>query len=306
MTTIKEQYQVLLYYNYVDISDEDLTCYEHLAFCKALGLLGRIYISSEGINGTCAGTREQIKKYQRYMKKHPLFQDTEFKCENSDFLPFRKMFVRTRPEIVASDLFDEVSPNKDTGTHLSPGKFHDMLQNDPDVVAFDARNDYEWKIGTFEGAVTPDIANFRELKNKVDNGEYDYLKEKKLLMFCTGGIRCEKASAYFKKKGFSDVYQLDGGIIKYGQTIKEEDRLYKGKCFVFDDRLATPITQDVLTTCEHCDTSCDRYLNCTNLQCNKLFLCCEACKESKGHACTTECALHPRERWYREDVSIHT
>lgn len=301
-TSPQAPYQVLLYYKYVTVENPELTCYEHLMVCKSLGLLGRIYISHEGINGTCAGTPEQVQKYQRYMKRHPLFADTAFKIDDSDFLPFRKMFVRTRPELAASDLFNTVDPHTEGGKHLSPAKFHEMIENDPDVVLFDARNNYESRIGTFEGAITPDIKNFRDLKDKIE--DYEDLKDKKLLMFCTGGIRCEKASALFKKNGFKDVYQLEGGIVTYGKKIDKEESKYKGKCFVFDDRISVPITEEVLTGCDHCGVSCDRYLNCTNVACNKLFICCDACVEPHNHACSAECAKNPRPQWKRGDQKV--
>lgn len=298
----KSAYRVLLYYKYVPITDPHTVVYDHLMICKSIGLLGRIYISEEGINGTCAGTEEQMKKYLRYMNRHPLFKETEFKVDRSDFIPFRKMFVRYRPELAASDLFDSVDPSRETGVHLSPERFHEMAKNDPDAVLFDARNLYEARIGTFENAIVPEIHNFRELKGKLK--EYEHLKDKKLMMFCTGGIRCEKASALFKKEGFKNVYQLHGGIVTYGKKINKTESLYKGKCFVFDDRLAVPITDDVVSDCDHCGVECDRYLNCTNPECNKLFVCCDTCKVTHKHACSTDCGKNPRVRWKREDVSV--
>lgn len=298
----KTPYYVLLYYKYTPIENADLTCYEHRMICKTLGLLGRIYISHEGINGTCAGTLEQVKAYQRYMNQHPLFAGTEFKRDLCDTIPFRKMFVRTRPELAASDLFDNVDPLTEAGTHLSPKEFHEMIEKDPDVVLFDARNNYESRIGTFEGAITPDIDKFRDLQDVVE--DYADLKDKKLLMFCTGGIRCEKASALFKQNGFKNVYQLDGGIVTYGKKIPKSESKYKGKCFVFDDRISVPITDDVMAACDHCGVACDRYLNCTNADCNKLFLCCEACKVEHNHACSGPCGDNPRASWKRSDQTV--
>ncbi|MFN7161329.1 MAG: rhodanese-related sulfurtransferase [Candidatus Gracilibacteria bacterium] len=297
-----KEIKVLLYYNYVKVENPELTTYEHLSVCKALGLLGRIYIAHEGINGTCAGPADQVDKYIKYMRKHPLFADTEFKVDYADESPFRKIFVRVRPELAALDRPD-LDPRKDGGKHLSPKEFHEMLLNDPDAIAFDGRNNYEAAIGKFENAVTPDVANFRDLPKALD--QYEEIKEKKILMYCTGGIRCEKASALLKEQGFKNVYQLKGGIIRYSQEIPEEESLYKGKCFVFDDRIAVPVTKDVLTECTHCDTACDRYLNCTNAECNKLFVCCDACKETHHHACSEECAKTPRKEWKRQDMAMN-
>lgn len=298
-----EDFKILLYYKYVNVENTELTTYEHLSVCKALGLLGRIYIATEGMNGTCAGTSGQVDKYIKYMRKHPLFNEIEFKVDYAASMPFRKLFVRVRPELAALDRPD-LDPKKDTGTHLSPRAFHDMLLNDPDAIAFDGRNNYEAAIGKFTNAITPDIANFRDLPDALN--QYEDIKDKKILMYCTGGIRCEKASTLLKEQGFKNVYQLKGGIIKYGQEIPESESLYKGKCFVFDDRIAVPITQDILSTCTHCDTACDRYLNCTNASCNKLFLCCDACNETHQHACSKSCSLTPRSTWKREDTVVAT
>lgn len=292
-------YTVLLYYKYVPVPDLETTVYDHLNVCKALNLLGRIYIAKEGINGTCAGHYDDIKKYMKYMKGHPLFQGTEFKLDYAAQNPFRKLFVRTRPEIVASDLDPTIDPLRDTGRHLSPQAFHEMLQKEDDYVLLDMRNTYESAIGKFEQAIPVATENFRDLPKVMD--QFADYKDKKVLMYCTGGIRCEKASAYFKREGFKDVYQLHGGIINYAAKIPKEERLFKGKCFVFDDRLAVPITDDVLTTCHHCGTASDRYLNCTNLTCNELFLCCDSCRDTHNHACSAECAKHPRNEWKRPD-----
>ena len=294
-------YAVLLYYKFIDIADPHTVVYDHLTVCKNLNLLGRIYISEEGINGTCSGKIEDLEKYLKYMKKHPLFEDIKFKIDYTDNHAFRKIFVRYRPEIVASDLFDAIHP-REGGKHLSPAQWQEMAKNDPDAVMFDARNNYESVIGTFEGAVLPNTERFRDLKDMVEEGKFDDLKDKKLMMFCTGGIRCEKISAYFKKKGFQNVYQLDGGIVSYAKKIPEEERLFKGKCFVFDDRIAVPITKDVLSECYHCGEACDRYLNCTNAECNELFLCCDDCEVILGHACSESCAAQPRAEWKRKDL----
>lgn len=299
-THVKE-YKVLLYYNYVKVENPELTVYEHLAVCKFLGLKGRIYIAKEGINGTCSGPADQVNKYITYMRRHPLFKETAFKVDYEDTCPFRKIFVRVRPEVVASDL-GEIDVKAEGGKHLSPREFHDMIKNDPDVVVFDGRNNYEAKIGKFKNAITPDIENFRDLPQALD--QYADLKDKKILMYCTGGIRCEKASVLLKRNGFKDVYQLSGGIVTYGKVIPKEESLYEGKCFVFDDRIAVSITDDVLTACTHCEVSCDRYLNCTNADCNKLYTCCDVCKDTHAHACSEECKKYPRKSWNREDVAM--
>ncbi|MBP9855087.1 MAG: rhodanese-related sulfurtransferase [Candidatus Omnitrophica bacterium] len=303
-------YKVILYYNFVAIIDPEQFCREHKKVCQSLNLFGRIYIAAEGINGTLSGTPEQIESYKNYLLTTKGFERTEFKEENSDYVPFVKLVVKTRPEIVTLKTNEKFDVQKDTGNHLSPRQWKEILESDEEYVLLDIRNDYESKIGYFEGAVRPDEKNFYDFPTWLDKTEFD--KNKKILMYCTGGIRCEKFSALMKKKGYQDVNQLHGGIINYAKEIGGDH--FKGKCFVFDDRLAVPIEknqQEPLSRCEITGQPSDQYLNCSNPDCNRLFICsregalkyegccCQACMESpRKRPQDLENIYSPTRKWY--------
>lgn len=278
------KYTVLLYYKYIDVGQPEKERQAQLNICRQLGLKGRILIGSEGINGTVAGTKEATDQYISYMNGHESFRDIDFKVDQTDIDSFPRLRVKTRPEIVALNSNDEVTADKGA-VKLSPEEFHKMVSEE-NVILFDARNNFESAIGKFRNAVTPDIEHFRELPKALD--EYEDLKDKKIVTYCTGGIRCEKASALMKQKGFKDVYQLEGGIIKYGQQYP--DGYFQGKCFVFDERMSVAFTDNpqVLGSCIHCEEATDSYLNCGDPNCNKLILVCDSC-QAKTHFCSKEC-----------------
>jgi len=288
-------YKVILYYNFVLIKDPEQFCREHKRACQTLNLFGRIYIASEGINGTLSGTHEQIESYKNFLLALDGFVNTEFKEDDSDYVPFVKLVVKTRPEIVTLKTNEKFDIQKDGGNHLSPAQWKEVLDSNEEYILLDIRNDYESKIGHFEGAIRPDEKNFYDFPTWLDKTELD--KNKKVLMYCTGGIRCEKFSALMKKKGFKDVNQLHGGIINYAKEIG--DAHFQGKCFVFDDRLAVPIQKDQqepLTKCEITGQPCDSYLNCANPDCNRLFICSpEGALKYEG-GCCLECMQSPRKR----------
>lgn len=282
-------YTVLLYYRYVAIPDPEAEREIQVRLCSGLGLKGRILIGSEGINGTVAGTKEATQSYREAMDARPLMRGIDYKVNTSQQLPFPRLRVRVRSEIVA--LGETVDLN-DTANHLSPEEFNQLIQ-DPSVVLFDARNNYESAIGKFEGAITPDIGLFRELPAVLDT--YDSLRDKKIVTYCTGGIRCEKASALMKQHGFTNVYQLDGGIIKYAQTYPQG--AFQGECFVFDDRMKVSFREDpeLLGACLHCKTPTNDYYNCGYKPCNRLILLCEGCNPDDP-VCSVECRAKMRLR----------
>ncbi|MEX0608072.1 MAG: rhodanese-related sulfurtransferase [Balneolaceae bacterium] len=301
-------FQVILYYNFKPIQAPDHFCKEHKSFCKELGLRGRIYISGEGINGTAAGTKEQIEQYQNYLWSLPGFEDTEFKTEESDYIPFAKLICKVRDEIVALHV-DDVNP-KNGGKHLAPNEWRKVMESNEDYVMIDVRNNYESKIGHFKGALTPDLENFYDFPQWLDAAGIP--KEKKVLMYCTGGIRCEKFSVIMKDKGWEDVNQLHGGILKYA---KEEDgEHFEGKCFVFDDRLVVPVNPkdlEPIARCEITGKPADTYINCANMECNRLFVCSEEGAHIMNGCCSQECkesdytrpfdpenAFRPFRKWY--------
>lgn len=211
----QQNYQILLYYKFVQIPDPEAFKDEHLQYCKDLGLKGRILIASEGINGTVSGTIEQTEQYMQDMHANPLFADMVFKIDPSEGHAFKKMFVRHREELVTFRVEDELDPNEISGKRLSPQEFFEHLQRD-DVIVIDGRNDYEYDIGHFRNAIRPEVQSFREFPEWIRENLSEH-KDKTILTYCTGGIRCEKLTGFMLKEGFKDVAQLEGGIVTYGK-----------------------------------------------------------------------------------------
>lgn len=294
----QKPYRILLYYKYVPIEDHEQFAAEHLKFCKELGLKGRILVAKEGINGTVSGTVEQTQAYMDHMHQDPRFSDLWFKIDESDHHAFKKMFVRPKDEIVTFRLEDDVNPNELTGNRLSPKEFMEALQQE-DVIVIDGRNDYEYEIGHFRGAIRPDVKAFREFPDWIRDNLSQF-KDKKVLTYCTGGIRCEKLSGFLLKEGFQDVNQLEGGIVTYGKDPEVKGQLFDGKCYVFDERISIPINQIekvVVGKCHHCGQAEDRYVNCANPECNLQHICCEECEEKHRRSCCEECLEHPLNRY---------
>lgn len=273
---------VLLYYKYVEIADPEQEMKAHRQLCESLNLRGRIFIGSEGINGTVAGSKEAIEAYCKSMNEHPLFRGIQYKVSYADHNPFPKMRIKVRSEVVTLEAPVDL---KNTAPRLTPEEFNKMIQ-DPNVVLFDARNNYESAIGKFKNAVTPDIKLFKDLPAALD--QYEELKDKTVVTYCTGGIRCEKASALMREKGFKDVYQLDGGIVTYAEQFP--DGAWEGDCFVFDDRMKVSFKDhpELLGTCIACGDGTNDYYNCAYKPCNKLSLICSDCKLTTGF-CSTDC-----------------
>ncbi len=298
----EKDYRVLLYYKYVPIENSEEYTEEHLTFCKELGLKGRILVADEGINGTVSGTVEQTQKYIDTMHADPRFEDMEFKIDEADGHAFKKMHVRHRPEIVSLRLGEEdIDPNEITGEYLEPKEFYEELQRD-DVVVLDARNDYEYDLGHFRGAIRPDIRSFRELPDWVKENR-EKLEGKRVLTYCTGGIRCEKFSGWLKKEGFDDVGQLHGGIVTYGKDPEVKGELWDGKCYVFDERISVPVNQVehvVVGRDYFTGEPCERYVNCANPECNEQIIMSEENEHFYLRSCSHECRVHPRNRYVIE------
>lgn len=298
---MSKKYRVLLYYQYVTIDDPEQFAEQHLKFCKDLGLKGRILVAKEGINGTVSGTIEQTDKYMEIMRKDSRFADIVFKIDEADKHAFKKMHVRPRKELVTLRLKDDVDPREITGKYLSPKEFYEAMQDDNTVV-LDARNDYEYDLGHFRGAIRPDIKTFRELPDWVESNR-EYLEGKKILTYCTGGIRCEKFSGWLLKQGFDDVSQLHGGIVTYGKDPEVQGELWDGKCYVFDERISVPVNhkEHVIVGRDYFDGEpCERYVNCANPECNRQFLCSEENEHKYMRSCTHECRVHPRNLYIKE------
>ncbi len=295
-------YQVLLYYKYIQIDDPEAYALEHRALCEDIGVKGRIHVAFEGINGTVSGTIEQTEQYMIAMHQDVRFSDVVFKIEESDEHAFKKLKVKVKPEIVHLNLEDDVDPNALTGKHLSPKEFFEAMQDD-DVIILDARNTYEYDLGHFRNAIRPDIETFRELPGWVRENLSQH-KDKKILTYCTGGIRCEKFSGFLVKEGFQDVSQLEGGIISYGYDQDVQGKRWDGKCYVFDERISVPVNRveepTIVGKCYYCEQPEERYVKCGNPDCNKHLLLCEDCEHMHIRSCSAECKEHPANRYVKE------
>ncbi len=295
MESIKDYY-VLAYYIFTPIADPWSEVAKHQAFIKDLDIVCRVYISEEGINGQMSASAEDGEKYMAWLKSDPRFEKVIFKIHAHPEHVFPRKTVKYRKQIVA---MDEAVDMALTGKHVSPSEWKEMLEKrDDQTLLIDVRNDYEWKVGHFEGADLPRLNKFRKFPEYARElrEEHDP-KHTKVMMYCTGGIRCELYSALLKKEGFEQVFQLDGGVINYG--LQEGQDHWKGKLFVFDDRLAVPISKEpseVIGTCAHCGVSSDAYYNCANMDCNEMFLSCPDCGEKMHGCCSEGCQDQPRMR----------
>jgi UPF0176 protein len=292
------KYQTLLYYCYSKIEGAEQFASDHLQFCKSLNLFGRIIVADEGLNGTVSGTDESCKIYMDTLHADPRFSKIDFKVDDVEEPSFIKMHCRYKAEIVFSGLRDPsvINPEIKTGIHLEPQDFVKM-KDDDDVVIVDVRSNYEHSIGRFKNAITFDIENFRDFPQQIN--ELAKFKNKKIVTYCTGGIKCEKASALLLHEGFENVYQLHGGIIKYGKEAGGED--FEGKCYVFDNRVAVDVNSvnpKVISTCRNCGAHTTKMINCANPECNEHFTQCDACGEQLDGACSDACQEHPRKRVY--------
>ena len=289
-------YRVLLYYKFVPIHGYALFAQHHFHLCRLLGLRGRILISPEGINGTVSGTVEQTECYITTLTMDPRFSDMVFKTDGTDGHVFDKLFVRAKEELVTFRAGENGSPLKQTGRYLSPEEWYEMMQRD-DVVILDGRTDYEYDLGHFRKAVRPPVKSFRDFPQWIRENLGDH-KDKTILTYCTGGVRCEKLTAFMLSEGFTDVAQLDGGIVTYGKDEHVRGKMWDGLCYVFDQRISVPInhTEDLqsVSFCTHCGSPTIRYVNCANLDCHKQYFSCETCEEKTLRSCSPECRTAPR------------
>ncbi|MBM3199064.1 MAG: rhodanese-related sulfurtransferase, partial [Chlamydiae bacterium] len=297
--TQEHEYLVLAFYRFTPIENPELEVQKHRDFFQEREITSRIYISHQGINAQMSARKDHALEYMDWMRQDERFKDVDFKCHPYHEHVFPRAAVKVRKQLVALD--HDADP-KEGGKHLSPIEWKEMLEKqEEETLLLDVRNDYEWKIGHFEGAVKPRLDMFRKFPEYVEELKKTYDPSKtKVMMYCTGGIRCELYSALMKKEGFEEVYQLQGGVIKYGLELGEE--LWKGKLFVFDDRLAVPIAKEtkgeIVSNCLHCGAPADTYYNCANMDCNELFLCCSQCAESSSGCCQESCQHAERVRPY--------
>lgn len=283
----------LLFYKYVPIEDPEAFKGEHRALCEHLGITGRYVVAHEGINGTCEGTPDAIDAYVRALTGDPRFADTHFKYSRGTGTLFPRLKIRVRPEIVSLGLGDDdVDPNLLTGTHLKPSELHEWFDRGEDFVIIDMRNDYEHQIGHFPGSVLPRLKNFRDLPRILP--EMENLKGRKVLTVCTGGVRCEKASGYLKKKGFEDVYQLDGGMVSYMEQYPGQNFL--GSMYTFDGRVVMDYDggrHEVIGRCKRCDAPTENVSDCRNESCHGQCVLCDECLREYGKIyCEDRCDAH--------------
>ncbi len=293
-------YRVLLYYNYTKIENPEQFAKEHLALCKSLGLKGRILVAEEGINGTASGTIEATQQYMDWMHNDERFKDTWFKIDESEGHAFRKMFVRPRKELVALNLEEDVDPLRLTGEYLDPKAFKEALL-DEDTIVLDARNDYEYDLGHFRGAIRPDIRNFRELPEWIRENKEKFM-DKKVVTYCTGGIRCEKFSGWLLREGVENVAQLHGGIATYGKDPEVKGEMWDGKMYVFDDRISVEINQvdkQIIGKDWFDGTPCERYINCGNPSCNRQIITSEENEAKHLGGCCYDCAASETNRYIK-------
>lgn len=279
--------KILLYYKFVPISDSRAVVLWQKSLTDGLNLRGRILISEQGINGTVGGEMDDLKAYVKATKQYDAFKDIVFKWSDGTREDFPRMSVKVRQELVGfQNSEDELSVDArgvvGGGKHLKPKQVHELIEKyGDDVVFFDGRNAHEAKIGKFKNAVIPNTNTSRDFIAELESDKFDYIKNKKVITYCTGGIRCEVISAMMKKRGFEDVYQIDGGIVKYGEAYGD-DGIWEGSLRVFDDRMTVNFSDHAKTIgeCTHCEAKTSNFENCAFDNCNDLVLICEGCKKN--------------------------
>lgn len=286
--TDDQPYFVLAYYLFAPIDDPKGEVAKHKAFMEKMDATCRIYISEEGINGQACFARDDAMRYIDWMHARDPFKNLEFKIHTWHEQAFPRLCVKYRKRLVGRDREVDFS---NQGEHVAAERWNQMLKEKKDTLLLDVRNDYEWKVGRFEGAVVPPCKTFRDFeKYAEDLKEKADPKKQEIMMYCTGGIRCEVYSALLKDMGFEKVYQLQGGIIKYG--LEKGSDQWKGKLFVFDDRLTVPISDEpteVIGKCHHCGVATESYYNCANMDCNELILLCPDCVAPHKGCCQKAC-----------------
>jgi UPF0176 protein len=276
--------KIILFYKFYPLSDPELTRLWQFNLAGGLNLRGRVLISQHGINGTLGGDVNDLKRYIKEAKQFEGFKDTVFKWSNGSREDFPKLSVKVRDEIVSFGVAEELQVDKTGvvggGKHLKPTEVNELVNRYGDeVVFFDGRNAYEAAVGRFKNAVVPDTTTSKDFISELDSGKYDHLKGKKVVTYCTGGIRCEILTPLMKNRGFKEVYQIDGGIQKYGEAYGD-DGLWEGSLYVFDGRMGTKFSGKAkdIGRCIHCGGATSNYENCALASCNDLVLICDLCK----------------------------
>jgi UPF0176 protein len=281
----------LSFYQYAQIGNPNLFRDHLFIQWDPLEVLGRIYVAQEGINAQLSLPAVQFEAFKNTLEEILFLQGVRLNIAiEQDNKSFLKLTIKVRDKIVADGLEDDQFDVTQKGKHVNAEEFNQLL-TDPNTICVDMRNHYESEIGHFKGAVTPDVDTFRESLPIIEEDLAEHKSDKNLLMYCTGGIRCEKASAYFKHKGFENVYQLEGGIIEYARQVKNKalENKFVGKNFVFDERRGERISEDIIAQCHQCGQACDTHVNCINEACHLLFIQCDSCQEKMQQCCSTQC-----------------
>lgn len=275
--------KTILYYKFAPVADPEAVKLWQRALCEKLSLKGRILISDHGINGTLGGDIKDLKAYIKETKTYAGFKNTVFKWSDGGIDDFPKLKVKVRPEIVTFGVLDELKVDENGvvggGKHLKPEQIHKLIEErGEDVIFFDGRNAFEAAVGKFDDAIVPDVRYTRDFASELEDPKYDSIKDKPIVTYCTGGIRCEVLSMMMKNRGFKDVYQIDGGIVKYGEKYGDEGK-WKGSLYVFDDRMGMKFSDKAVDIgeCVHCQGKTSNYENCADKSCNDLILICENC-----------------------------
>lgn len=286
--------KILLFYKFAPLADPEAIRLWQRALCEQFNLRGRILISKHGINGTVGGDIEDLKAYVKMTKSYEPFKKTAFKWSEGGRENFPKLSIKVRDEIVTFGAPDELKVDEKGvvggGKHLKPEQVHELIEKyGDDVIFFDGRNAYEAAVGKFKNAVVPETRTTRDFLDDLESDKYADIKDKPVVTYCTGGIRCEVLSVLMKNRGFKDVYQMDGGIVKYGEKYKD-DGLWEGSLYVFDGRMGTKFSDKAkdIGVCVHCQGKTSNYENCANMACNNLVLICENCNTSK-ETCSDAC-----------------
>lgn len=281
----------LSFYQYAKIGNPQIFRDHLFITWNALDVLGRIYVAYEGINGQLSLPADRFNEFKAHLDTVSFLKDIRLNIAvEQDNKSFLKLKLKVRNKIVADGLNDDTFNVTNKGVHVGAEQFNNLIEDEKTVLV-DMRNHYESEIGHFKNAVTPDVDTFRESLDIIEDDLKAHKEDKNLVMYCTGGIRCEKASAYFKHKGFKNVYQLEGGIIEYTRQVKEEnlENKFLGQNFVFDDRRAERISEDIIANCHQCGNPFDMHTNCANAACHLLFIQCDSCKEAMENCCSTSC-----------------
>lgn len=281
----------LSFYQYAHVGNPEIFRNHLFMAWDKMDVLGRIYVAHEGINAQLSVPGKKFNEFKEFLDGIYFLKDVRLNIAiEHDLKSFLKLKVKVRDKIVADGLDDESFDVTNRGVHVDAVKFNTLLE-DPNTILVDMRNHYESEIGHFQGAITPDVDTFRDSLPIIEEDLKEHKEDKNLVMYCTGGIRCEKASAYYKHKGFKNVFQLEGGIIEYARQVEQLNLQNKflGKNFVFDHRRGERISKDVIANCHQCGKPCDTHVNCANEACHLLFIQCEECAKKMQDCCSQDC-----------------